>query len=365
MHRRHFIKAVVGAVSITVAPVAFTAESKHFYSCRSGYDGRHYLSGQNLDGISLFDIQLPGRGHGLVHRPNGEVAVLARRPGDFLWVIDSKNGEVLYKLTTTKDRHFYGHGTYNHNGDKLYTSENNFETGEGVIGIYNAASQYERIGEIRSYGIGPHELTFLHDKATLVIANGGIKTHPDTGRSKLNLSTMSPSLVYVEAASGNLIGRYKLAESLHQNSIRHLAVGSDDRVWFVMQYQGERRRLPDLVGVHQQGNALKTLRAPEQIQSRMKNYCGSICLDSTGTVAAISSPRGDLVTLWSVNHYSYLGHVNVKDGCGVAAGDSPGEFILSSGLGSVVRYVFSAQDKGKPQSIPSSDLRWDNHLLSV
>ena len=39
----------------------------------------------------------------------------------------------------------------------------------------------------------------------LAIANGGIKQHPDTGRAKLNIDHMEPSLVIVDLADGRLV----------------------------------------------------------------------------------------------------------------------------------------------------------------
>ena len=44
---------------------------------------------------------------------------------------------------------------------------------------------------------GPHEIRLLPQGDTLVVANGGIETHPDSGRSKLNLPTMRPNLAYI------------------------------------------------------------------------------------------------------------------------------------------------------------------------
>ena len=44
----------------------------------------------------------------------------------------------------------------------------------------------------------PHEAILLADGKTLAVANGGIETHIETGREKLNLDFMQPSLALVE-----------------------------------------------------------------------------------------------------------------------------------------------------------------------
>ena len=40
----------------------------------------------------------------------------------------------------------------------------------------------------------------MSDGRTIAVANGGIATHPDFDRVKLNLATMEPSLVRLDAA---------------------------------------------------------------------------------------------------------------------------------------------------------------------
>ena len=79
-------------------------------------------------------------------------------------------------------------------GALLYATENDFDNAAGMVGIYDARAVSSAIGEFPTHGVGPHELLLLDDGATLAIANGGIETHPDFGRAKLNIATMKPSL---------------------------------------------------------------------------------------------------------------------------------------------------------------------------
>src|SRR3546814_13805348 len=78
------------------------------------------------------------------------------------------------------------------------------------------------------------------DGTMLVIANGGIRTHPDFGRTKLNLDRMEPSLVLIGARDGRLIQRHALPASLRPLSTRHVAVGNGGQVWFACQWEGPR-----------------------------------------------------------------------------------------------------------------------------
>jgi hypothetical protein len=220
------------------------------------------------------------------------------------------------------------------------------------------------VNEFPAYGIGPHDLRLLSDGRTLVVANGGILTHPDSGRAKLNLATMSPSLTYIDSQSGALLEEQKLPDKWHQNSIRHLGLSTDDTVCFIMQYQGSRRHRPPLVGLHRRGEAIKLGTAPEAVQAQMKNYCGSAVADNTGRWFAVSSPRGNLITFWDADTAEFAGHFEVADGCGIACGEQPGEYLFSSGQGDVVRYQMGV---GKVETLPLAGLgaRWDNHMASL
>ncbi len=64
----------------------------------------------------------------------------------------------------------------------------------------------------------------------------------------------------------------------------------------------------------------------------MKNYCGSVCADSSQEWFAVLSPRGNLIIFWNATTQSYQQSIDVLDGCGVARSEYPGEFILSSGV---------------------------------
>ena len=50
------------------------------------------------------------------------------------------------------------------------------------------SADFARVGEFPTHGVGPHELLLLGDGRTLAVANGGIETHPDFGRAKLNIA---------------------------------------------------------------------------------------------------------------------------------------------------------------------------------
>ena len=72
----------------------------------------------------------------------------------------------------------------------LYATENDYETADGKIAIFDARSDFARIGEFNSGGIDPHEM-MLMDSDVICVANGGIET-PSRLRGREKSSTSRP-----------------------------------------------------------------------------------------------------------------------------------------------------------------------------
>ena len=369
IERRDALRLLAGGFVGACVPWPLGAEAAGrsvplYLSARADSAGGYRVSGFAADGASSFDLPLPGRGHSFAVRPGGHEAVhVARRPGRFALVLDLADGTVARVLETPAGRHFYGHGAFSRDGRLLYATENDFEGACGVIGVYDAARGYRRVGELPSHGIGPHEIAMLSDGETLVVANGGIATHPDLPRVKLNLPTMEPSLCHIDRQSGTLIRELKLDPALHRLSIRHLAVGAADTVAVAMQYEGPAGDRVPLVGVQPSGGGLHLLQGPRAVLRAMKNYCGSVCFDPSGRIIAVSAPRGGLVTIWDADAGRHLSSTPVEDGCGVAPGARPGEFLASSGRGGVV-VIDARSGAARPLALHGLETaRWDNHLV--
>jgi uncharacterized protein len=335
----------------------------------TGFDtltGHHLVSrlDQQLD--IVWDLPLPARGHATTIRPGGsEALVVARRPGSYAVVFDLEDGTRRHTLTPVAGRHFYGHGVYSADGGTLWMTENSFETGDGMIGVYDTVRGYAPIAAFPSGGIGPHQLAMLGDGRTLVVAIGGISTHPDSGRTKLNLETMQPSLVYMDAATGRILEQVHFEDpARHTLSIRHLAVMADDAVAFACQDQTEGGEQAPLVFTHRMGSAMafRQLPMPGSVLRQMAGYCGSVAYDPAGAVLAVSAPRGGQVAFWKMPEGRWLESFAIKDGCGVAqAKDHPG-FVLSNGEGLLVE---TAENRAPLHQQRHPFRRWDNHLTAI
>lgn len=365
--RRRLLAAGAAGVMIGALPLRpLRAEEAGplYLSANTGRDGSHRFSAFRTDGTLALDIPLPERAHGCTVHPDGtRVAVFARRPGTFVVVADLRENRVLHTVDSAPGRHFYGHGAFSADGTLLYATENAYdETEAGLLGVYDVTAGYKRIGEVRTGGIGPHETRLMPDGRTLVVANGGIRTHPDMARVKLNLDTMDPSLAYLDTASGEILEQVRQPAALHWNSMRHLSVTPGGRVLCVQQWQGPAHQTPPLVAVHDRGGPLHLLLAPEEIQARLRNYCGSASTDPSGRVAAVSAPRGGLVTFWDLEALTFTDAVEVPDGCGVAPSPDGEGFVMTSGAGGAWRWSGVAPAPAPIPGMPAGR-RWDNHLI--
>ncbi|MEZ5855925.1 MAG: DUF1513 domain-containing protein [Hyphomicrobiaceae bacterium] len=316
-------------------------------------------------------VVLPSRGHDLVQRPRhatgapAEVVAFARRPGNYAVVFKARAGGEPLWMTSRADRHFYGHGAFSPDGRLLFTTENDFEAGVGVIGVRDATDGYRQIGELPSGGIGPHDLAMLSDGRTLVVANGGIKTHPDTPRVELNLAEMQPTLAYVDTMTGEVGEVHALAKDLHQLSIRHLTVAAGNRVLFGCQFRGPRWQTQAIIGWHERGRDLALLTLPEDVQGAMRNYVASLDGDAAGTTVVVTAPRGGLAVVLDAGSGRYLGRYRLDKVFGVARARRQGSFVLTSGEGVLARARAIKESNAVELQRHSLVRAWDNHLLAL
>ena len=78
-------------------------------------------------------------------------------------------------------------------------------------------------------------------------------------------------------------------------------------------------------------------------------------------MASLSSPRGGIITFWSVYEKLFLSYLKVKDGCGVATENTPDYFRIRNGLGQIIRH--SPLNQKTEILTSAANTRWDNHLL--
>ena len=341
-------------------------------SAASDADDKHWLIGFSLQQQSaqiLYKQALPTRGHHVaVSQRHGIYVAIARRPGTWLVCGDLHTGAVHDELTVPQDRHLFGHGIFSADENFFYTTESNFSDMTGDNGLlvewkvvnHQGLATLERQREFPTQGIGPHELLLMPDGKTLAIANGGMRTHPDSEREVLNADTMLPSLVYMDPQSGQILEQQFLPEQFHQASIRHMDVNAAGLIVMGLQFQGEPFADVPLLASHVRGAVLRLLAAPADIQPRMKQYVGSVRFSGNGQYFAASCPRGNLLTFWDSNSGELIKTLSSRDGCGLNA--STQGFVFSSGTGRLAEINLETAELNEYDLPEQAQVFWDNHL---
>jgi len=357
---------VAGAATAVWPPLARANAGPFFAAARRNPDGRYSAAIFSTDGKDVTSVVLPGRGHDVAVCPVSRRCVaFARRPGNFAVVFSADRAEEPIVFTTPDDRHFYGHGVFSPDGRLLYTTENDFEAARGVIGVYDATARFGRIGEFASHGIGPHDLAFLSNPNVLVIANGGLREHPDIGRGRrvLNLDAIETSLVYVDVASGALLEKHVIPAG-GSLSLRHLEVGSNDTVVLGAQIV---KGVPDgkpltegLIYRHRRQQSLAATPLPSDASAALSGYVSSVAVDSEGAVAAATSSKGGAVVMLDVATGKVLRVATMADVSGIARHGHPGDFLLTSGTGAIADVVAA---EGRITALGEAACNWDNHAV--
>lgn len=364
MQRRCFLKSGGAGLALTLAgglssTLATTVWAKSagisMLTAANNEANETFLIGLSSDAQVIFSLPLPGRGHAAATHPHRTEAVaFARRPGTFAMVLDCLTGDLIAQLPSPEGRHFYGHGAFTQDGRYLLTTENAYDIPAGKIGIWDAADRYKRIGEVESGGIGPHEILRLSGDV-FAIANGGIQTHPDFVRSKLNLHKMRPNLTLINKA-GQMVEQVQPPAELARNSIRHIAADSTDRVYIALQWQGSPLAKVPLAASWQQGKPLQFHDHPDMV--RLKQFGGSIAVSGDESEFVITSPRGHHALFFDRGTGAPRGSQRLEEVSGAVRFGKGLALTVKGGvaLGTSQALAYKASGQG---------LTWDNHLVAL
>lgn len=296
-------------------------------------------------------LEVPTRAHGLLAERDGTLLAVARRPGDWLlrWTPGQDEPQTAW---IEPDRAFNGHVIASADGRTLYTTETHLETGAGLIGVRDAASLDKR-AEWPTQGMDPHEL-LLDADGSLLVANGGIPTLPETGRLKIGLERMDASLVRLDTASGALRGQWRLPDP--RLSLRHIAWGGRDRRTLGIALQAEHadpaaKLAAPLLALFD-GERLRTAGAPQSLGG----YGGDIAWAQDGF--AVSCPKVDGFARYGADG-RWLGFTPLAEACALA-GDASGLWAGGRGLA-----LHAGARDAAAVSSRVAGVRLDNHWLRL
>ncbi|MEB4591573.1 DUF1513 domain-containing protein [Candidatus Thiothrix sp. Deng01] len=367
MNRRQFLLlATAGTLGSAIGASALmkhaaAAAPQCLYSASDNPAGGHFLTRLNLASGEIRSCATPVRGHAVLPLADGRVLMFGRRPAFECVAMDFADGGMT-PIQATAGRHFDGHGCLSADGGALFTTESAYDEKRGVLGIRDRQT-FQHLGEYDTHGLDPHDIHLMPDGKTLVVANGGIEQHPDFGRRKLNLDTMQPSLVYLDAATGKKLDEYRLPD--HQLSIRHLLVTPGGDVGVALQYEGDlyRHQPASLVAWQHRGGALELLGINTQAIAPFNGYMADLAFDPGRGILAVTSPRGNHVSFWSVAEQRFLHAAPLPEPSGIAFLPEQQAFLASDATGSLHTLSSNRQQASATLLRQFPDQRWDNHLV--
>lgn len=360
------LRAVLAATPVNAPhlPVAFISAYASGLPPAAGQPERYGIAGLGPDLHPVFTAALPGRGHGVAVNPVlGQGVVFARRPGTWFLPVSLADGVAQAPVLAPANRRLTGHGVYSADGRTLFVAEDDVEQDVGMIAVHDVTDGYRRIDSLPAHGLGPHEIVSADDGRVLVVANGGVITHPDTGRAKLNLDEMDASLTYVEAATGRLIEKVRLAEDHWNLGMRHLCVLPDGTVAFGVQNEAPTGQAQPLAGQHRLGSAPQFFQADPAEWTRFDGYIGSVAFHDG--IIACSSPRGGVVGLWEASSGKWRGTFALPDVCGLV--EVADGIRITSGHGVIATLQAGATGAQELEHarVVTPEWRWDNHIAPL
>lgn len=283
----------------------------------------------------LHSVPLPTRPHGLLPEADGSLLVAGVRPGTWLIRIDPE-GKVARQIDIEPSANVLlnGHAIVGKAGDVVFTTETDFASGRGKIGVRDRVT-LNKLDEWESGAMEPHQV-LLDADGHLMVANGGIPRN--RADKKYDLQRMDSSLVRLDAKTGKLLRQWKLADS--RLSLRHMAWSTapdgEQRLGIAMQAEhgeAEQRSQAPLLAVLEKEELIVPTRTNDGF-----GYGGDIAAAYNGGFV-VSSNQAGLAQLWHPGAADKLTPVvELQEAYAMAEWNGPkpgGGVLVSTALGLV------------------------------
>lgn len=361
LSRRDFMQASLGLLGAAALP-GCAGRAAHGTLLSAFEDGRgeQYIGGVDLERHAVFGARISMRAHGCARDPRDpqRVVFFARRPGIAGFELRLDTHEARQIFTSEPGRHLAGHGVFSHDGQWLITPEHDYETPAGVLSVRDVRN-FKVTAYIATHGLDPHEIAWLPN-GRLLVANGGILTHPRTFRRKLNIPTMDPSLCVLDLARNECVEQWRLPD--HLLSIRHLAIASSGGALAGLQYEGEPQNAPGVAAWYRPGSGLTLLRAPPTELPRFRAYVASVAISEPAGLAAAACPFGNGVACWALADQRYVGFQSIGEVYGLARATN-GAVLASLRDGSA--YQVTGNSARHWSFDRSALIHWDDHWVAM
>lgn len=294
---------------------------------RSGGESHFFLDLLDLDRGAFGRIPVGFLPHGFAQDPTRlERAALFEKKGAGGAIVDVDTMTFTRAIAASPGCRFYGHGVFSADGARLFVVEAEHQTERGRLSVRDGAT-LEVIGDLPTHGVAPHDCVLVDEGKTLVITNGG----------GARGTTDTPSVTFVDLATGALKERLGIASA--EINAGHIAVGEGGAIVVSSAPRSGLSEVSSPGGVSLRANAterLTTMRKPADVVRRMLGESLSVALHPRG-IAAVTNPRGDLLTYWSVTEKRLVKSIDVARPRGVIVSRDGTRFIVACGHDAMVR----------------------------
>jgi len=283
---------------------------------------RHVLAITNLQQQDSKLIDLDFLAHGIIIDPKDKQRLLAfEKDGANAAAVNLATNTQTQKISSTEDKQFTGHAVFNKTGNTLFCTETYLKDGRGIISIRDGES-FDILGEFSSYGENPHQCQLINDGATIVVTNAG--------SAKDNKS--QASVTYIDLQSKKLIERVTLDNQ--QLNAGHIAIADNGSLVVASAAKKglENAQTENSLGgvsIRTPQQSMLSMTQPEVVINKLTGEALSVIIDNKHQVAAITHPKANMVTFWSIDKRELIKAMSVPDPRGITLSLDGQSFIIS------------------------------------
>jgi uncharacterized protein len=287
---------------------------------------KHVLSHVALhdDGaLDVLNIPTSFFPHGFAIDPRDKTRVIAfEKIGPGSCEFDLSKRALIRPLAPAPNRIFYGHGVFSPDGSRLYATEINLMTGEGLMAVYEGKT-LKYLGDFPTFGSHPHDCSLTANGKVLVVTNGG---DDEKGPRKPNVS-------YIDLATYKLIGQWQVPDKAFNAG--HVQLTPDDSAIVI---SAPRRGLSqEFVGAIHRNDYLtknQTMRragSGTALADKLFGEALSSTIIAEKDFFAVTHPTPGLLTFWKLSTLEHIKTISLARVRGVALSDDRKELIASFG----------------------------------
>jgi len=274
----------------------------------------------DADPVRNVRVPLPHFAHGIAPEPGRpERLVTFQKRGTGASLVDLEAPALIRSIQPSPGCQFYGHGAFATDASLIYSTETVMDGSfRGIISVRDARS-HERLGDFPSYGASPHDCHLIDSGRTLVVTNGGGRIGGDE----------PGSVSFVDVASQRLVERLEIPRE--DWNAGHLALSERGDLVVISSFrEGLEARQNVTGGISlRRGDALFALDTPPAVVDRLFGETLSVCIDGRRQVFAATTPMGNCVTFWDLEHGSLLRRVALPEPKGVALTLNGSHYVIS------------------------------------